>query len=555
MWLSNLLRSKTVTKSSVKTFVPEEELADQARAESAPSSPWNGERAQDSVAGGKLRPATTNEEIRPLCSPAASASHAMAESPPESCTAEKPEGSAASTSDAAASLLPITPTACGPASKDVAASPVTTTIGSCDESLAYLEAPLTQVIANIEDAFGQSTAASLRSSKWDKRVQALKAIGSVLKGLELGSSSGKTGAVKGLRLRDRASCWRATVQALHHSIRDKVMPVRLASHELFCDIFVQAAHSRDIVPEEEVRLAVRSMLRPAIEQLGDSNLRLHESARKCVLVCAELPQLVGLREVLHMLRGHVEATGKSRERAKVHFGVLDTVNFLLGHFPVCEVSKASWSQGDIVPFIVSGMEDSLGPRVRNSAVTLAVTLRATFGAESVESVVAGLRKPVQAVLRDRFAELDDEDGAAAEGADDFVAPSADDMAGLMVCGSRIRAAPPPTPTTHLPGVVSEEDDEDTLMDEILEDAGAVFTGASSALPLQTGRGFAQSHDLTDLGSLLDACDEVFEDGGYDSSKEEEPFDDAADAQDHRRHNSTGTNRPSVVRFNMALEVF
>jgi hypothetical protein len=494
--LSNLWRRLTTHKSSVKPF------ASEAAAESAPSSPRH--HSESPTPEQVIRPASTNEEVRPLCStPKAILTDGA---PAVGRTLDTPaskEGLIDLTRDevdcpsSRSSDVPVD-VVCS--AQKAGATPAGTPVAK-EASLSSIDVPLSEVMSNVAEEFGQITATSLRSTKWDKRVQALKAMGTVFKGLDLGRGAAKPSAMKGLRLRDRASCWRTICQVLGHSISDKVMPVRLASHDLFCEVFSNTDNS---VSVEEVRFAVRSLLSKIVDGLGDSNLRLHESSRKCVLFCAESQNLVGLKMVLQLLEDRLRSVGKSRERVKVHFGVLDTVGFLLRRFPEgtvegdLDANPSSWTLKDISPFVVAGMDDSVGPRVRSIAVTLAVTLRVTFGSEAVEPLIASFRPAVQSLLREKFSDLEDELGPEADGngeLEGFVEPSPDDMAGLIICGSAIRASKP-AELGSLPGTVACHE-EDLLMDEILEDTGMVFAGSSSDNAGKTSA----------LPGVLDACEE------------------------------------------------
>jgi len=363
-----------------------------------------------------------------------------------------------------------------------------------------IDAPASEVSDNISEAFGQMIATSLQSAKWDRRAQALKAVGTVLKGLDLGQPhAAQQSQGRGLLLRDRSRCWRTCCQLLNQSMKDKVMPVVLGSHQLFLDTF---AHVEGVVEPPEVRFALGVLVEHLIDRLGDSNLRLHESARRCILFAAQEPGLLGLRTVLSRLHVRLAATGKgARERTKLHFGVLDMVNFLLQHFqgraaasssssPSAAASQgqlSTWSQEDVSPFVVAGMEDALGPRVRASAVSMAVTIRAQCGAAAVEPLLFGLRPAIQEMLREKFSEMDggDEDEDLMDGDDEGgeeMLP-AGDLMGLMVCGSAIRPSRPEPgclkrEVSPLPGSV---EDEDQLMDGILEDAGMVFGGNSCVI--------------------------------------------------------------------------
>jgi hypothetical protein len=93
---------------------------------------------------------------------------------------------------------------------------------------------------------------------------------------------------------------------------------------------------------------------------------------------------------------------------------------------------------------------------------------------------------VQTLLRERFLEVEDEEDEFKEvGMSDsavaFVPPSADAMAGLVICGSAIKrvGAVCADAGAQLPG--STNQDEDVLMDGILEETGAVF-GVVGATP-------------------------------------------------------------------------
>lgn len=330
---------------------------------------------------------------------------------------------------------------------------------------------------------------------------------------------------------DRATCWRLSCQLLNQVMRDKVMPVRLAAFDLFVDTFGKVEGAA--VAQAEANFALSVLVEHLIDRLGDSNLRLHESARRCVLFAAEMPALLGLGGVLARLRARMEGS-KGNERTKVHFGILDVVNVLLEHFPgrrgapvghqgdedllddadAARSSVDSWTQHDVAAFIVAGMDDSLGQRVRDRAAALAVTVYQTFGMEATKPILAGLRPAKQALLKQKFEESELEDGEFPDDEDDgeegtVLAGAA--LEGLVVCGSAVRApvwyGSSPEPG-GLPGAMG---DEEMLMDGILEDAGMVFGGtgimpeparplhhdrSSGSLDGGTSRVFAQSPGAT-----------------------------------------------------------
>jgi hypothetical protein len=129
-------------------------------------------------------------------------------------------------------------------------------------------------------------------------------------------------------------------------------------------------------------------------------------------------------------------------------------------------------------------DDTLGPRVRNSAVQLAVAVYQTFGMEAVMPLLAGLRPAKQALLKQKFQESEEDGGIGHDGEEDDGEGGEEvrnvDLSGLVVQGCGVR-----TPSwfqqqmqlqiiPELPGTVG---DEEVMMDCILEEAGAVFSGA------------------------------------------------------------------------------
>eukprot|EP00931_Biecheleriopsis_adriatica_P062840 TRINITY_DN3795_c0_g1_i1.p1 TRINITY_DN3795_c0_g1~~TRINITY_DN3795_c0_g1_i1.p1 ORF type:complete len:579 (-),score=139.62 TRINITY_DN3795_c0_g1_i1:84-1820(-) len=389
-------------------------------------------------------------------------------------------------------------------------------------TLLNFDAPLREIYAGIAADFGQEVAAFLESTKWDKRSQALKSISAALKGQDLEgmAAPGSTGVLgRGFRFRDRARCWRLSCQLLNHIMRDKVIPVRLAALELYADTF---ANAEGIADPAEVKYAAAVLIDHLFERLGDSNLRLHESARKCILFSAEKKGMLGLGGVLNRLRARLEQAPKAGERTKMHFGVLDAVSVLLEHFPGhrgldhaidldddlhdsrVHTAANSWTVESVTFFIAAGMDDSLGARVRSSAVSLAVAVYRTFGAQSVDPMLRGLRPAKQTLLKQKFKEIDDESNP------DYLEDEDDgdegeerpDLNDLMICGAALK---PPTlaSTVQLPGSLESLGEDECLMDGILEETGMVFSGAGI---INGGRDAFQS-----TGKQLFAGQEYFDD--------------------------------------------
>lgn len=301
------------------------------------------------------------------------------------------------------------------------------------------------------------------------------------------------------------------MQLLHQFMKDKVMPVRLASYDLFYDAFTNVS----MIDTDDVRGALTTLFKHQLCGLGDSNARVHEGARKNVLLAAEGHNLLGLSKVLGQMRaklaeqqvvrgktsvsgGRITTASKgTNERTKTIFGLLDCVNLLLHHFPGRragedddeddEVDEDSWTQHCIKPFIIEGMDDSLGLRVRGSALELAVTAYQTLGGEAMEPVLSMLRPAKQQLLKQRFQESEEDDceehGEVMDGQfgnlPEALPHAGGDFSDLMICGTSVK----PLQVSQsfampLPGSLGCDDEEpvneELLMDGILDETGAAF---------------------------------------------------------------------------------
>lgn len=318
-----------------------------------------------------------------------------------------------------------------------------------------------------------------------------------------------------MQLRDHKQCFKAACLVLHRAMRDKVLPVLLASHELFKEAFTQA---KSTLPESELREAMEALLPNALAKLGDSNIRLHDSCKEVMNFCAE-QSFFGLSAVLQRLRGIMATATASRghSRAKQLGGIVDAVNGLVEHFPGRradddEDDVQMWTQDDIAPFIAAGLDDVVGPRTRTNAAKLAVTVYSTLGREALNPLLATLRPAVKNLLLQKFQEAE-QDAADDEDGEDMPEPSGplldartalneNDTMGLVISGSACHIAPSHGSASHrmatphtsrsggqishiseLSGVSAPEgqkwtsdlsEQEEYFMDEILEDAGLVF---------------------------------------------------------------------------------
>jgi hypothetical protein len=352
----------------------------------------------------------------------------------------------------------------------------------------------------ITQAFGPMIPASLTSTKWDKRVNALKGVGTVLKGLSLGTKDALGGGnAKGLKLRDDAECFRAACLVLQRAMRDKVLPVLLASHELFREAFDQAKGSRK---DQELKEAMDVLLPHALVKLGDSNIRLHDSAKEIVSYCAE-QSFFGLPYTMELLRNMMTSAGRGHSRAKILGGIVDAVGMLVERFPAKRMDSQDdddddaqmWCQEAVFPFIEAGLDDIVGPRTRTIATKLAVTVHSTLGKEALQPLLEKVRPAIKNLLVQKFQEeegQDDDEWEQPSGPllDSSVRLKQEDTMGLMLCGTacKITAQQPEVVPSNMQysgrSLVSADsesqspskfsDREEHLMDDILEEAGMVF---------------------------------------------------------------------------------
>jgi len=373
-----------------------------------------------------------------------------------------------------------------------------------------LDVPLEEVLTQSTEAFGQ-IATSLSSTKWDRRVQALKGITAVIKGMDIkvnspssvgvghalsgdsGAAMAASGAAepKGLQLRDHARCFHASCLILHIAMRDKVLPVMSAAHELYRVTFDLG---RGCVPEDEACAAMTTLFQHLLVKLGELNIRLHESACACVVFSARQP-FFGLARVIARLQGFLDDRGvttptrglqaasvpRGPQRLRVHSGVLSVVAQLLRHFPGRREGEGdatdavgTWSPSDINPFIISGLavDAVTGARVQQAAVGIGLTVCTTLGKASLKPVVAQLSPAGQELLVSRLEEEgeDWEDDELGEEGDECIELTGADS--LCVLGVGLK----PQPGWTKPSMTTVG--EECFMDSILEETGLVFEGQS-----------------------------------------------------------------------------
>jgi hypothetical protein len=376
-----------------------------------------------------------------------------------------------------------------------------------------LELPLEEVLKQATEAFGQ-IATALSSTKWDRRVQALKGITTVLKGLDMKGlrcgDGGAGGGARGLQLRDHARCFKSACLILHIVMKDKVLPVLLAAHELYRVTF---EHGRAAVSEAEATSAASALFPHILAKLGELNIRLHESACDCVLFTAKQP-LFGFSLVLERLADVLEGRGppqasalRGQQKVRVHCGVMQAVEILIRNAPGRQAGEgdhtdtvSTWTPADLFPFVKSGLHaDSVtGARVQQAALGLAMNVYTTLGKAALLPVLEQLTPAAKDILVSRLAEEgeDLEDIDEADGDEDCIELSGAD--GFCVLGVGLRPHAEPCIISKM-NVTT--DGEECLMDAILEDTGLVFDG--KALGKKQPIKSALDEELLGLGGFLD----------------------------------------------------
>jgi hypothetical protein len=358
-----------------------------------------------------------------------------------------------------------------------------------------LDVPLEEVFQQATEAFGQ-IATALSSTKWDRRVQALKGVTTVLKGLDIKvGSAGDVGSLaadsnasgaRGLQLRDHARCFNAACLILHIVMRDKVLPVLVAAHELYRVTF---EHGRAAVTEAEASRFANALFPHIVAKLGELNIRLHESACTCVLFTAAQPFFgvpLCLSRLLDVVEGrgaHQAAALRGQQKMRVHYGVLQAVEMLIKKSPgrrEQEGEKAAvsaWTPVDITPFIVSGLQaDSVtGARVQQASLSIAMSIYMILGKVSLLPALEQLSPAAKDILIARLEEEgeDMDEDMEGDGDEDCIELTGAD--GFCIMGVGLR----PHPDMAISKPITT-DGEECLMDEILEDTGLVFGGKDLA---------------------------------------------------------------------------
>jgi hypothetical protein len=343
---------------------------------------------------------------------------------------------------------------------------------SPEDARVCFDLSVEEVMEEVNATFGQM-AASLSSNKWDRRVKALKGVGTALRGNNISRSRSLCSHTysdcpsvqsESRGVRD-VQCFRAACLLLHVTLRDKVLPVIFAAHELFRVTFQHAF----AVSDDEAAFAMDEILQVLVAKLGDPNIRLHESAAACVAFAAEQP-FFGLSLVLKRLEAHLnQQRVRGAQLGRMQMCILDTVGNLIRQFPgrrlsECGVHPAKeWTVTSVKPFFTCGAlaEGVTGFRAQQSALGLAITVCQSLGRSSLKPLLADLPAATRACVRERVdaenLEDDSDEGDVMDMTFDV---------GLCIQGTKVLKSLGPAMSGN----------EDCLMDEILEETGFVFYG-------------------------------------------------------------------------------
>mmetsp|Transcript_30529 Transcript_30529/g.69445 ORF Transcript_30529/g.69445 Transcript_30529/m.69445 type:complete len:577 (+) Transcript_30529:3-1733(+) len=351
--------------------------------------------------------------------------------------------------------------------------------------------PYDEVVPKVKAIFGNMIGGSLQSSKWDRRVEAMAAVETILKGYSLNPGSPDVPATPNRVRKRHMDSFKCCCALLYHALNDKILPIVFQAHSLYRACFESC---ETVMLQHELKAAMTILLTFVIRRLGDSNARLHESACSLVVFCAALPScglpmvLSGLREhgriadpsadskaPMQLSSGAVAAPGRIRpERIgravkRDLEGALTCLERLLDCHEV-----DGWDAEDVGPFFLAGLQCP-EEKMRNRAIRVAVLLRRQVGHDSVMPMLSSLRQAQQDMIMKEF-EVDEElGGAEDDSSGEELVLSAEQSMGLVVMGMGIK------PGAAVQSSNGKFDDEDAFMDAILEDTDQVFAGAHNVV--------------------------------------------------------------------------
>jgi hypothetical protein len=289
--------------------------------------------------------------------------------------------------------------------KDVSSSPSVPSASAIKGSA--FDVPDDEFTRILHDTFGPMVPTALMSTKWDRKVEAIKNVTEILKKKLVEPSLLATSTEKQMIDANNNACFRAACLVMERSACDKILPVLLASHELLRAAFQQAGN---VIPREELHKSLDRLLAHVWPKVGDSNIRLHDSAKTTIIFAAGL-RFYSIPVVLERLQGLISEKSRGHMRAKQISGVVDTVCSLVEHFPGSTATTLTqgtqmWTMCQITPFIENGLDDVVGPRTRVGAVKLAGAAFSKLGRDAMTPLLVTVRPAVRNLLLQKFDELE-----------------------------------------------------------------------------------------------------------------------------------------------------
>jgi hypothetical protein len=331
-----------------------------------------------------------------------------------------------------------------------------------DQDVAEAAAPPPQKralpSADAEEAFGAMIAAALKSPKWDRRVEGIKGIESMVKSHAL---------APGGRNESHQQQLFAAMRVLEQVLRDKVFPVLAAAFALYDAVLKHAELSLD-AQDRDAGLEV--LLPVIVSRLGDTNQKIHDAAASAVLSTAQRVEEMGAVcvEVLSAaITAEIATTAadtKSVARMRV-VGVLSCLESLVRQ------QGASAETAALLAPMIPGVLDHPKEKVRIACLDVV----AQFAHAGVEIPNLVLRSALEDLLQARIADLAEDDGEEIAGVEFMVI-------GTSIPVHSVHTAREPSGFEGLPSLPQASakpdlgfgDDEEALMDDILGSTGVAF---------------------------------------------------------------------------------
>jgi len=344
--------------------------------------------------------------------------------------------------------------------------------------------------ADAEEAFGAMIAAALKSPKWDRRVESIKGIESMVKSHAI---------APGGRNESQQQQIFAAMRVLEQVLRDKVFPVLAAAFSLYNVVLNHAGQSLD-AQDRDAGLEV--LLPVIVSRLGDTNQKIHDGATSAVLATAQnVEEMAAV--CVEVLAANITAEigtpasdTKSVARLRV-CGVLSCLESLVRQQGASAETAALLAP--TLPLVLDHPKE----KVRIACLDVI----AQFSHAGVEIPNLVLRSALEDLLQARIADLAEDDGEEIAGVEFMVVGTSIPVHNVRE-PSRVEQLPSLSRSSscrNLPGLEASAkldldfcDDEEALMDDILGSTGLAFQ-ASGLITLDEPK--KENKILSDVDAL------------------------------------------------------